>query len=362
MHAHHPETDRPRRSSRRDLLKGGAALVAAGPAAALLHADPAIAQDSTGSVPSFAPLPAAALGPAIPSSGVYVEQIGAGLYYATEGFYQVMFLVHERGVVLVDAPATMGPLLLPAIRQVTDRPLTHFVYSHSHGDHTGAADLVIDAARREDRRTRVEVVAHRETARLLARRWPSATEVGGPRPTPTSTFSRTKVLRLGRQQLRLEYRGPNHSPDNLFIYAPRQRVLMLVDVLFPGWVPFKDLAFSQDIPGWFSAHDQALDYPFQRIVAGHVGRIGTRGDLTTQRRYIHELRDETRRAIREVDFREVARRLGTDNAWAIFDAYYDEVARVAADRVTPRWLNRLGAADVFTADHTLTLTASLRID
>lgn len=44
------------------------------------------------------------------------------------------------------------------------------------------------------------------------------------------------------QELRLDYRGPNHSEGNIFIWAPKQKLLMLVDVIFPGWVPSTRLA------------------------------------------------------------------------------------------------------------------------
>jgi glyoxylase-like metal-dependent hydrolase (beta-lactamase superfamily II) len=273
-----------------------------------------------------------------------------------------MFLVHDRGVVLVDAPPTIGDNLTNAFRQVTQKPLTHLVYSHSHGDHIGGAAQAVTTARKQHPEQNVQIIGHRRTAALLAEKWPSVTELGGPRPTPTVTFAKGKTLRVGRHTLRLEHRGANHSPDNLFIWAPQQKVLMLVDVLFPGWTPFKDLAFSEDIPGWFRAHDQALGYPFQKVVAGHVARVGTRADAIVQREYIHDLRDATLAAVAKVDFRDIAKALGTNNAWAIFDAYYAEVARVAADAVTPKWIDRLGAVDIFTDDHALTLTAAVRLD
>ncbi len=54
----------------------------------------------------------------------------------TDSFYTVMFLTTNDGVVLVDAPPTIGHNLLRAIGAVTQangRPsqVTHLVYSHS---------------------------------------------------------------------------------------------------------------------------------------------------------------------------------------------------------------------------------------
>jgi hypothetical protein len=51
---------------------------------------------------------------------------------------------------------------------------------------------------------------------------------------------------VGDQQLVLEYRGRNHEPGNGFIHLPRLRILMLVDVIVPGWVPFTPLGVATD--------------------------------------------------------------------------------------------------------------------
>ena len=57
-------------------------------------------------------------------------------------------------------------------------------------------------------------------------------------PIPTVTFTKNYTLQIGNQSLKLDYYGVNHLPGNIYIYAPKQKVLMLVDVVFPGWVPF----------------------------------------------------------------------------------------------------------------------------
>ena len=71
----------------------------------------------------------------------------------TDSVYQAMFLTTRDGVVLVDAPLTIGHNLLHTIGAVTHangRPatVTHLVYSHSHADHIGASSLLgADAVR-----------------------------------------------------------------------------------------------------------------------------------------------------------------------------------------------------------------------
>jgi hypothetical protein len=91
---------------------------------------------------SSAPVPDNAKGPQIDySKGYLVEEISDGLYWVTEGAYQGMFLVTGEGVIVVDAPPSIGENYLKAIEEVTDESITHVIYSHSHNDHIGAASM-----------------------------------------------------------------------------------------------------------------------------------------------------------------------------------------------------------------------------
>ena len=296
-------------------------------------------------------VPKESFGPKPNSDGYYVGTIAGNLHWVTDTLYQAMFLTTPNGVVLVDAPPTIGHNLQRAIDAVADElglpsQVTHLVYSHFHADHIGAASLF-----GQD----IERIAHSETLRLLQR-------AGDPnRPLPTTTFDDVHTVDVGGEKLQLAHQGPNHSPDNIFIFAPAQSTLMLVDVLFPGWVPFKSFAVSQDIPGWFRAHDQALEYPFETLVAGHVGRLGTREDVLVQRSYLGDLNEATRDAIASVDPSSIYQELAP-NAWAIFKKYMDTVSERAAEPVVEKYENVLAGTDVYTFLHAAAMLDTLRLD
>ncbi len=302
------------------------------------------------STPTYDPVPATTKEPAIPSKGYLLQQLGASLYYLTDGVYQMMFLTTGQGVIAVDAPPTIGHNILRAIGEVTSEPVTHVVYSHVHADHIGAAVLYPHDAVR---------IAHTETTRLLRR-------VNDPnRPLPTRTFKDHYTLRVGDQVLQLDYQGPNHSPDNIFIHAPRQKVLMLIDIVFPGWVPFRNLQASQDIPGWIAAHEHALTYDFQTLIGGHFARLGTRQDVTTQREYVKDLSANAQEALVGLDFGPIYQAVAPrnpGNMWALYKVYLDALTQRAADATQRKWRGRLAAVDVFTYDSAYTMMESLRID
>src|SRR5690349_2828479 len=97
-------------------------------------------------LPDYAPIPRSALGPALNDQGYYVGRVERNLYWVTDGVYQSAFLTTGDGVVLFDAPPTIGGNLRRAVDEIAaangvTNQVTHFVYSHHHADHGSAAFL-----------------------------------------------------------------------------------------------------------------------------------------------------------------------------------------------------------------------------
>jgi len=276
-----------------------------------------------------------------------MEEIADRIFWVGDGSYQTMFVVTDEGVIAVDAPPTLGRNLLRAIARATPKPVTDVVYSHHHSDHCGSMSIYPSQARR---------YGHRAVAERL-------TELADPhRPVPTVVFDQTLTIDAGDHSLELAYPGPNHSEGNSFIYAPHQRVLMLVDVIFPGWVPFSNLALSAFVPGYVRVHEQTLAYDFDHLVSGHVTRPGTPRDVRVQLEYLHDLRTTAEAALSSVDLAATMVGVDTSNNWAVFRAYLDAVAAQTADEMVPRWQDRLGGADVFTVPNAWAMAEALRLD
>jgi glyoxylase-like metal-dependent hydrolase (beta-lactamase superfamily II) len=313
--------------------------------------------DNSSTVNATIQLPEAAKGPPIPAKGYLVQQIGDGLYWLTDGAYQTMFMVTDKGVVAVDAPPTIGNNYLKAIAEVTTKPVTYVIYSHAHIDHIGAAGIFPKNA---------TFIAQQEIATQLQGAKSVATNASMVPPIPTVTFTKNYTLQIGNQTLKLDYYGVNHSPGNIFIYAPKEKVLMLVDVVFPGWVPAPNLAFAQDTAGFIKAHDIALNnYDFDTLVAGHLTRLGTSNDVIVQREFVSDLEKAAAQANQQVSFGEIAKQVGgggQPNPWLIFSKYIDAVGENCVNNMLPKWENRLGGAQEFISTHCFTMAESGRID
>jgi len=112
--------------------------------------------------------------------------LSATLFWVTDGTYQSAFLATPDGVVLFDAPPTIGHNLRRAVDEITavegvPNTVTHLVYSHHHADHAGAANLFGDDVVR---------IGHAETRRLLLRD-DDPTSSCTSSTSPTSSTART---------------------------------------------------------------------------------------------------------------------------------------------------------------------------
>jgi len=299
----------------------------------------------------YAPIPRPALGPALNEQGYYVGRVERNLYWVTDGTYQSAFLTTSDGVVLLDAPPTIGHNIQRAVDEIAaangvSNKVTHLIYSHHHADHAGASSLFgRDIAR----------IGHEETRKLLLRDDDPA------RPAPEETFQDRRTLEIEGEQIGLAWHGSNHSPDNIFIHLPEHDSLMLVDIVSPGWAPVCQSNLTEDVQGYIAAPETALTYRWKHFIGGHMGRLGTREDIALHQRYMADIADCSRKALDTVDPTPYFVNYG-ENAWAGVRGYLDAVAAAAATPVIERYTGVLAAADVFTASTTFHVMQSLRLD
>ena len=312
---------------------------------------PASGANGAAALPDYAPVPRSALGPALNDQGYHVGRVERNLYWVTDGVLQAAFLATTDGVVLFDAPPSIGHNLQRAIDEVAaangaPNTVTHLVYSHHHADHASASSLFDPGVVR---------IGHEETRRLLLRDDDPA------RPAPTETFQDRRTLDIGGERIELAWHGPNHTPDNIYIHFPDHDALMLVDVVNPGWAPVYLSNLTEDIPGYLQAPGTALSYPWKHFIGGHLGRLGSRDDVRVHQRYMADIAASVRTTLPTLDPTPYFQKYG-ENVWAAFKGSLDEIARTAAAPVIEKYIGVLAAADVFTESTTFQVMQSIRLD
>jgi len=313
---------------------------------------PATTASATAALPDYAPIPRSALGPALNEQGYFVGRVERNLYWVTDGVYQSAFLTTPDGVVVFDAPPSIGHNLRRAVEEIAaangvPNTVTHLVYSHHHADHAGASSLFENVVR----------VGHEETRRMLLRDNDPA------RPAPELTFADRYTLEVGSERVELAWHGPNHSPDNIFIHFPDHDALMMIDVVNAGWVPIYNLNLSEDVLGYIQAPATALSYPWTHFICGHLGQLATREDVALHQAYIADIEASAKEALATVDPMPSYMHYG-ENAWAGVKGHLDTVTDRAAAPIIAKYTGVLAAADieVFTRTTTFAIMQSLRLD
>jgi glyoxylase-like metal-dependent hydrolase (beta-lactamase superfamily II) len=305
----------------------------------------------TSDLPDYAPVPQSALGPALNEQGYYVDRVERNLYWITDGTYQCAFLTTSDGVVVLDAPPTIGNNIQRAIDEIASangvsNKVNYLVYSHHHADHVGAASLFDKSVTR---------IGHEQTRSLLLRDNDPA------RPPNEETFQDRRTLEIGGERIDLAWFGANHSPDNIIIHLPDHDALMLIDIVNPGWAPVFQSNLTEDIPGYLEAPAKALEYPWTHFIGGHLGRLGTRDDLALHQQYMADIAESSKKAIDTVDYTPYFAKY-PDNPWAAFRGGLEETVATAAAPVIEKYTGVLAAADVFTESTTFQVLQSIRLD
>ncbi len=204
------------------------------------------------------------------------------------------FVVTPAGVVVIDAlgsPA-LARRLLEQIRRVTDKPVTHVIVTHYHADHIYGLQAFQAAGARIIAHQAAREYLHSDTAalRLEASRKELAPWVDAQTRLVTADewLDGPKELVVGGVTLQIRPVGPSHTPEDLVVYLPAEKVLFAGDLVFRGRIPFVGQADSRR---WILALEQLLAYDAQVIVPGH-GPLSqqARADMQLTRDYLVYLR------------------------------------------------------------------------
>jgi glyoxylase-like metal-dependent hydrolase (beta-lactamase superfamily II) len=213
-------------------------------------------------------------------------------------------VVTRDGVVVIDAEGSPrdGATLLRTIRSVSPRPIRWLVLTHHHPDHHFGAIVF--------RKAGAKVIAHPD-ARTLASEggldnqmidWIRVVGLDAMRgfeyaDTPDRPVTRVDTLRLGGRTLIVLAPGPAHTPGDLMVWLPEERVLFAGDILVEDGVT---MVVDGSAPALLRALDEIDSLHPKAVVPGHGALPAEPGVLIERTRaYMSQLRGEMRAAVQE---------------------------------------------------------------
>jgi cyclase len=103
-------------------------------------------------------------------------------------------------------------------------------------------------------------------------------------PLPTRTVSKTETVMQGGREIQLQMLGRGHTNGDLFIYLPKEKVVVTGDALI-DWMPFLNDGYPED---WVQTLTALEKLDFTHIIPGH-GDVQPKSHLTFFRGYLSDL-------------------------------------------------------------------------
>jgi glyoxylase-like metal-dependent hydrolase (beta-lactamase superfamily II)/rhodanese-related sulfurtransferase len=243
------------------------------------------------------------------------------------------FIVTDEGVVVINASDNylLARALHEEIRKVTSQPVRYVVLENGQGHAAmGAAYWKEQGAHiiaHADAMTELEAHGGAILDRVLARSRDKG--MGTTLVLPDETFDDTRVIELGGKRIELLYLGPAHSPGDISVWLPDQKVVIAGDIAFhQRLLPVFE---HTDTAGWVETWPAFEALGAEVIVPGH----GTPTTLDVVRRYTYDYLVDMREQIGALieDGGTLADIYKIDqSAYAHLDTF-DELARLNASMI-----------------------------
>jgi cyclase len=201
-----------------------------------------------------------------------IEKIKDNLYVIQGEGGNTAVYVAEKGVVLVDTKvANQGQAILDQVKKVTDKPVTHVINTHTHGDHTGSNPFFPAS---------VEVIVQ-ENTRTNMQRMPEFQDAANKNGLPDRTFKDKLTVLSGKDAIDVYHFGPAHTNGDAFIVFRTARTMHTGDAFANKGQPFIDrtnggsgVAYGETI-GKLANGVKNVD----TIITGHAATTMTWADL-----------------------------------------------------------------------------------
>ncbi len=167
-----------------------------------------------------------------PQAALTVDKVKDNLFVLKGGGGNTAVFVTTDGVVVVDAKNPgMGQPILDKIKELTPKPVTMLINTHTHGDHVSGNvqfPATVDVVVQENTKTNMEKmpIFAQNNGRGLAKR----------------TFKDKMTIGRGADAVDLYYFGPGHTNGDAWVVFPALRVVHAGDIFAGKGLPLVDAA------------------------------------------------------------------------------------------------------------------------
>jgi cyclase len=174
---------------------------------------------------------------------VEVEKLRDNLFMLKGGGGNTAVFVTSTGVVVVDTKNPgWGQPILNKIKELTDKPVTTIINTHTHGDHvSGNVEFpaTVDIIVQENTKTNMQKMS---AVTGIAQQGPPTNifQANNGKGLPTRTFKDRMTLGTGADRIDLYYFGRGHTNGDAWIVFPALRAMHAGDIFARKGPPLLD--------------------------------------------------------------------------------------------------------------------------
>jgi cyclase len=173
---------------------------------------------------------------------VEVEKVKDNLFMLKGGGGNTAVFVGTAGVVVVDTKLPgWGQPILDKIKELTPKPVTTIINTHTHGDHvSGNVEFpaTVEVVTQENTKTNMEKMA--TPTGIPAGTMANVFQTSGGRGMPKKTFKDKMTLGKDADRIDLYYFGRGHTNGDAFVVFPVLRVMHAGDIFARKGPPLLD--------------------------------------------------------------------------------------------------------------------------
>jgi glyoxylase-like metal-dependent hydrolase (beta-lactamase superfamily II) len=183
--------------------------------------------------------------PAPDARVVEVEKLKDNLFVLKGGGGNTAVFVASGGVIVVDTKLPgWGRPILDKIKELTSKPVTTIINTHTHGDHvSGNVDFpaTVEVVTQENTKANMQKMATPTGIQLPAgAAAANVFQASGGKGLPSRTFKDKLTLDKGPDRIELYYFGRGHTNGDAFVVFPALRVMHAGDMFARKAPPLLD--------------------------------------------------------------------------------------------------------------------------
>ena len=211
---------------------------------------------------------------------IEVDKVKDNLYVLKGGGGNTAVFVNADGVTVVDAKNPgWGQPILDKIKELTPKPVTRLINTHTHGDHvSGNVDFpaTVDIVVQENTKTNMDKM--------------DIFKQKGGRGLPKRTFKDKMTIGTGADQIDLYYFGPGHTNGDAIVVFPALRTAHIGDLFASKGLPLVDADNGGSVLHYHETLTKAHDgiKNVDTLINGHSATTTTWADLQTFAEFNHD--------------------------------------------------------------------------